>query len=87
MIVVATWSFMSIDLALASVGTVAIAGWLTGPAGIGPKYFSTSALTLAGWTSPATTSTALLGPYLSRNHCLTSARLAASRSVIEPITV
>ena len=37
-------------------------------------------------TSPATTRTALFGPYLSRNHCLTSSRLAAPRSAIEPIT-
>ena len=47
----------------------------------------TSGRTSAGVTSPAITSTALLGPYLSRNHCLTSARLAASRSAIDPMVV
>jgi hypothetical protein len=37
--------------------------------------------------SPASTSTALLGPYQARNHCFTSSSEAALRSAIEPITL
>ena len=45
-------------------------GLLTGPRGIAPKYFSTSGRASAASMSPASTSTALLGPYLSRNQLL-----------------
>ena len=68
-----------------SVGTAAWATLLTGPRGIDPKYFSTSGRAVAASMSPASTSTALLGPYLSRNQLATTSRLAASRSAIEPI--
>ena len=44
------------------VGTEAWAGVLTGPRGIGPKYFSVSSRALAGVMSPARTRTALFGP-------------------------
>ena len=58
---------------------------VTGPAGIGPKYFSISVRASAGVMSPASATTALFGPYRSMNQCFTSARLAASRSAIEPM--
>ena len=62
MVVVATASVMVTVLAAASVGTLAIAGWLTGPRPMSPKYFSTSGRASAAVTSPASTSTALFGP-------------------------
>src|SRR5215471_5793561 len=50
-----------------------------------PKYLATLSLAVARSMSPASASTALLGPYQLRNQFLTSSSLAASRSFIEPI--
>jgi len=58
---------------------------LTLPRGIAPKYLFISTLASAGVMSPDSETIALFGPYLSRNHCFTSASDAASRSAIEPI--
>ena len=57
----------------------------TVPAGIGPKYFSTSASVASGSMSPPIAIVALLGTYHVRKNCLTSSRLAASRSSGEPM--
>ena len=52
-----------------------------------PKYFATFSFAVARSMSPASTSTALFGPYQARNQACTSSSAAASRSFIEPITV
>ena len=52
-----------------------------------PKYCATLALAVARSMSPASTSTALFGPYQLRNQFFTSSSEAAFRSFIEPITV
>jgi len=76
----------ALDLGLlVSDRPAAAAGVFTGPDLMAPKYFSTSGRASAGVISPARTSTALFGPYLSMNHSFTVARLAASRSAIEPM--
>ena len=59
--VAATRSFMTMVRAAAG-GTAAAAGTFTGPRLMGPKYFSTSGRASAALMSPASTSTALLGP-------------------------
>jgi len=56
-------------------------------AGISPKYFATLALAVATSMSPASTRTALFGPYQLRNQLFTSSSEAALRSFIEPMTV
>src|SRR5512138_60745 len=76
---------MTIVLGAARVGTSAAAGLLTGPLGMGPKYFCISVLASATLMSPDSETIALLGPYLSMNQRFTVARLAASRSAIEPM--
>ena len=60
---------------------------MVGEAGMSPKYFATFALAVARSMSPASTSTALLGPYQVRNQVLTSSSFAALRSFIEPMVV
>src|SRR3546814_4759482 len=60
---------------------------MVGLAGMSPKYFATFFFAVSTSMSPASTSTALLGPYQVRNHCFTSSSLAALRSFIEPIVV
>ena len=52
-----------------------------------PKYFATFSFAVFRSMSPASTSTALFGPYQVRNQVFTSSSLAASRSFIEPIVV
>ena len=83
--VLATRSFITSTTGAGRVGTDAAAGLFTGPRGMSPKCFSTSGRASAAETSPAITSTALFGPYLSRNQARTVSRLAASRSAIEPM--
>ena len=60
---------------------------MSGPAGMWPKYFATFAFAVSTSMSPASTSTALFGPYQARNQFLTSSSDAAFRSAIEPITL
>jgi hypothetical protein len=60
---------------------------MLGPAGMWPKYLATFSFAVARSMSPASTRTALFGPYQARNHCRTSSREAALRSFIEPITL
>ena len=60
---------------------------MSGPAWMWPKYLATFSLAVATSMSPASTSTALLGPYQARNQVLTSSSEAALRSAIEPITL
>jgi hypothetical protein len=57
----------------------------SGPRGIVPKYFSTSASAALGSMSPPIASVALFGPYQREKKLLTSSRLAAVRSSCEPI--
>jgi hypothetical protein len=52
-----------------------------------PKYFVTFSFAVARSMSPASTSTALLGPYQVRNQVLTSSSDAALRSFIEPMVL
>ncbi|VTQ58430.1 Uncharacterised protein [Stenotrophomonas maltophilia] len=59
---------------------------MVGPAGMAPKYLPTFSLAVARSMSPASTSTALFGPYQVRNQVFTSSSDAAFRSFIEPIT-
>ncbi len=54
---------------------------------MGPKSRSTASNTGASSTSPATVRTALLGTYQVRKKPMTSSRLAASRSSMEPMGV
>ena len=56
-------------------------------AGMSPKNFSAFALAVARSMSPASTSTALFGPYQLRNQVFTSSSDAAFKSFIEPMTV
>ena len=71
-----------------SSGAMSTFGWaMVGEAGMSPKYFATFCRAVATSMSPASTSTALLGPYQARNHCFTSASDAALRSFIEPMVV
>ncbi|MNI58933.1 hypothetical protein D3C73_1140680 [compost metagenome] len=60
---------------------------MVGPAGMLPKYLAAFSLAVARSMSPASTSTALFGPYQVRNQVLTSSSEAALRSFIEPITL
>jgi hypothetical protein len=60
--VAATRSFITSTLGAASVGIGAAGTTLGVPRGIAPKYCSTLALAVARSMSPASTSTALLGP-------------------------
>jgi hypothetical protein len=59
--VAATLSVIVSDTGAASVGTLAAGATLSGPRLIAPKYLVVSALAVARSTSPASTSTALLG--------------------------
>src|SRR3546814_7312931 len=66
-------------------GAIATSGCvMVGLAGMSPKYLATFFFAVSTSMSPASTSTALLGPYQVRNHCFTSSSLAALRSFIEP---
>ena len=61
-------------------------GWaMVGPAGMSPKYWVTLALAVSTSMSPASTSTALFGPYQVLNQRCTSSSEAALRSLIEPM--
>ena len=63
-------------------------GWaMLGPAGMSPKYLATFSFAVATSISPASTSTALFGPYQVRNQVFTSSSEAALRSFMEPITL
>ena len=54
-------------------------------AGMSPKYSVTFCLAVFRSMSPASTSTALLGPYQLLNQVFTSSSVAASRSAMEPM--
>ena len=60
---------------------------MVGPAGMSPKYFATFSFAVARSMSPASTSTALLGPYQVLNQVFTSSSEAALRSFIEPMVL
>ena len=63
-------------------------GWaMVGLAGMSPKYFATFSLAVATSMSPASTSTALFGPYQVLNQVFTSSSEAALRSFIEPMVL
>jgi hypothetical protein len=52
-------------------------GWaIVGVAGMSPKYAATFSLAVFRSMSPASTSTALFGPYQVRNQVFTSSRVA-----------
>ena len=73
------------DVACAATSTL---GWaMVGEAGMSPKYSVTFSFAVATSMSPASTSTALLGPYQVRNQFFTSSSEAALRSAMEPITL
>jgi hypothetical protein len=85
--VCATWSVMVSRVVVLRLAIIAGLRGTVAVAGMSPKYFVTFSLAVARSISPASTSTALLGPYQLRNQFFTSSSLAALRSFIEPITV
>ena len=60
--VVETWSLMIFSLSAASCGTVISGSTTSSPRGIAPNHLATFSLAVATSMSPASTSTALLGP-------------------------